>query len=386
MASKAFDSLEDLTDDDIEQAVGQMLIVGFDGATMEPPEALAEHLETGAIGGVILFGRNIDSVEQVCELNQSIHRIAEDAVEPPFVAVDQEGGRVTRLEEPLTPIPPMAAVGKTQDLELIADISEVIASEIGSLGFNLNFAPVLDVTTNPLNEVIGDRAFGSDPEFVSIAGGTFLFGHYKAGVIPCGKHFPGHGDTVDDSHETLPVLKNDLERLERVELKPFKRVVANEIPMLMTAHILLPALDARDPATLSAEVIGNLLREQLGYDGVVVTDDLEMDAIKQNYEIEEALQLGLDAGIDLFMFARSQSAWQRARRHLLDFAHESEENLRRILKSAGRVRRLKQNYLGHQSRPWSPVDNWQNWLGTKKHREVVERIDSNADTGTDPTL
>ena len=156
--------------------------------------------------------------------------------------------------------------------------------------------------------------------------------------------------------------------------------------MLMTAHILLPALDARDPATLSAEVIGNLLREQLGYDGVVVTDDLEMDAIKQNYEIEEALQLGLDAGIDLFMFARSQSAWQRARRHLLDFAHESEENLRRILKSAGRVRRLKQNYLGHQSRPWSPVDNWQNWLGTKKHREVVERIDSNADTGTDPTL
>ncbi|MFW5968101.1 MAG: glycoside hydrolase family 3 N-terminal domain-containing protein, partial [Persicimonas sp.] len=204
MTTSSFESLDDLSERDIREAAGQCLVVGFEGAEEEPPKGVADALEQGDVGGVILFRRNVDTVEQVCSLNEHIHRLAAEAPEAPFVAVDQEGGRVVRLEEPLTLIPPMRAVGESGDQRLISEISEVIATEIGALGFNLNFAPVLDVDTNPMNPVIGDRAFSDTPETVARAAGAYLLGHHTAGVLPCGKHFPGHGDTLVDSHEDLP--------------------------------------------------------------------------------------------------------------------------------------------------------------------------------------
>ncbi|QDG50037.1 beta-N-acetylhexosaminidase [Persicimonas caeni] len=375
-----------VSDDQIREAIGQLLVVGFHGADEEPPEAIAEALSTGKIGGVILFRRNVDTVEQVCALNTRVHELAAEAPEAPFVAVDQEGGRVVRLKEPLTPIPPMRAVGDTNDGRLISEVSEVIATEVGALGFNLNFAPVLDVDTNPLNPIIGDRAFGRTPERVIRAAGAFLLGHHTAGVIPCGKHFPGHGDTLLDSHKDLPTLKHDMERLQRVELEPFRRAIGADIPMLMTAHMLLPALDSEHPATLSQAVIGELLREELGYDGVVITDDLEMKAVAERYDIDEMVTLGLRAGIDIFLICHTEAKWQQAYDTLYELATSGDEDLQLVLRAAERVRRLKRTMLGNQRRPWQPYDGWREMLGCDEHRQTMARVEWNPEEKlVDPT-
>ncbi|MFP4601089.1 MAG: beta-N-acetylhexosaminidase [Persicimonas sp.] len=386
MTTTIADHIDDLTVQDIHEAAGQLLVVGFEGATEEPPEAIAQALGDGTIGGVILFRRNVDTVEQVCALNERVHSLAADAPEAPFVAVDQEGGRVVRLKEPLTPIPPMRAVGDSRDQRLISEVSEVIATEVGALGFNLNFAPVLDVDTNPLNPIIGDRAFGSTPESVSSAAGAFLLGHHTAGVLPCGKHFPGHGDTLLDSHLELPTLKHDMSRLDRVELEPFRRAISADIPMLMTAHMLLPALDAEHPTTLSKAVIDDLLREQMGYDGVVITDDLEMQAVAERYEIEEMVELGLRAGVDIFLICHTEEKWQRAHEKLVEMAESSDEDLERLLRAAGRVRRLKRTMLGNRRRPWRRYDNWRALLGCEEHRAIMDRVAWDPDAKrVDPT-
>ncbi len=359
--------------DEIERAAGQMLVVGFEGADREPPAAIAEALEAGRIGGVILFSRNVETLEQVVELNRRIHRLAAGQAEPPFVAVDQEGGPVMRLRDGLTPIPPMREVGGHGDPGHIADVSEVIASELQALGFNLNFAPVLDVDTNPDNPVIGERAFGDEPDEVARAGGAFLYGHNVAGVVPCGKHFPGHGDTDTDSHHDLPVVMHEPARLQDVELRPFETAIGAGVPMIMTAHMMVPALDAMRPATFSPHLIDDVLREQLGFDGVVVTDDLEMDAVADEYAIEEMVELGLATSIDMFLVCHTESRWQRAHTKIVEMAEHDADVRERVLASAERIRRLKRDYFGHQPRPWTPGDDWKSRLASTAHREKVEQ-------------
>lgn len=377
---------DDPSDETLHELIGQLLLVGFEGAAPEPPPAIADALRRGHIGGTILFRRNIDSVEQVSALNTRIHKLAEDSMAPPFVAVDQEGGRVVRLKDPLTPIPPMRAVGQMEDMRLSADVSEVIATEIGALGFNLNFAPILDVDTNPNNPIIGDRAFSNDPATVARTAGAFLLGHHIAQVIPCGKHFPGHGDTLVDSHKGLPVLEHGRERLDRVEFQPFRRMIAAEIPMLMTAHMTVPSIDPEHPSTLSRATIRDLLREELGYKGVVITDDLEMAAVAAHYEIEEMVELGLRAGIDIFLICRSEAIWQRAHQHLFELARNNFDDLIRVQRAVERVTALKHSLLGNKRRPWTPHSGWEELLGCDAHRAVMARIETPADpSAPDPT-
>lgn len=379
--------LDELKEDDIRAAVGQLLVVGFEGATAQAPDAIASALQEDRIGGVILFRRNVESVEQVVELNEHLHACAKDAVEVPFVCVDQEGGRVVRVREPLTPIPPMRAVGETGDRRLISEVSEVIATEIGALGFNVNFAPVLDVDTNPKNPVIGDRAFSASPEAVARCAGAFLLGHHTAGVLPCGKHFPGHGDTAVDSHKDLPTVEHDRERLDKVELLPFERMIAAEIPMLMTAHVMMPELDPDNPATLSRPIMTDLLREEMGFDGVVVSDDLEMKAVADRYSIEEMLDRGLRAGVDLFLICHTEEKWRAGYDHLVGRALEDNRMLLHVIQAAERVRSLKQSYLGNLRRPWTRYDNWRALLGCDEHRETMARVPALTDPGdsADPT-
>lgn len=372
----------DTSEDALQSAIGQMLLVGFDGFTA--PSSVLSDLETGQLGGAILFRRNVDTLDQVAALNESIHAACRDRIAPPFVAVDQEGGRVVRLRDPLTPIPPMRALGERDDPTLCARVSEVIATEISALGFNLNFSPVLDVDTNPDNPVIGDRAFSRDPEVVARMAGSFLVGHLMSGVIPCGKHFPGHGDTDCDSHLTLPVLNHDPQRMEAVELRPFARMIEVEIPMLMTAHIRLPALDTVHPATLSHAVITRLLRDELGYDGVVVTDCLEMKAVAEHYSIEEMVELGLRAGIDLFLICHTESKWRSAREHLLEMARANELDRFRVFQSANRIMRLKKSMLKSWRRPWTAAPDELSAIGSEEHRSALAGIESNS-VGTDPT-
>lgn len=378
--------LQAVTDEAIAEAVGQLLVVGFEGAGEEPTEAVAGALRTGQIGGVVLFRRNVDTVEQVSALNARIHALAADAPEAPFVCVDQEGGRVVRLKAPLTPIPPMRAVGDTNQPRLAADVGEVIATEVGALGFNVNFAPVLDVDTNPMNPIIGDRAFGAEPDRVWVMGGSLTHGHYTAGVIPCGKHFPGHGDTLVDSHKDLPTLKHDRDRLDRVELKPFRGAIGAGIPMLMTAHMMLPALDPELPATLSPTIIGELLRDEMGFEGVVITDDLEMKAVADRYDIDELVTLGLRAGVDIFLICHTEQKWQHAYEVLIGLGQERGDDLRRILLAAERVRGLKRGFLGNQPRPWKPAPGWRDLLGCAEHREIMARVGyDGAEELVDPT-
>lgn len=365
----------------VRQAAGQLLCVGFQG-TKELPAALSSALAAGRVGGTILFRRNVETPAQVAALTAQIHQAASHAIAAPFVAVDQEGGRVARLREPLTLIPPMRTLGSRNDAKLTSDISEMMATELSALGFNLNFAPVLDVDTNPDNPVIGDRAFSSDPEVVAKMGGAFIIGHQISGVIPCGKHFPGHGDTDTDSHLELPVLNHDGVRFEAVELVPFKKLIAHEIPMLMTAHIQVPALDTVHPATLSHAVMTRLLRDELRYDGVVVTDDLEMKAVADRYEVEEMIELGLRAGVDLFLICHTQAKWERAFEHLIRLCQNPHDRAR-ILESANRVMRLKGSYLGSWPRPWTPGD-FESVLGSKSHQQLVARLGS-PEAGVDPT-
>jgi beta-N-acetylhexosaminidase len=370
---------------DLRQAVGQLLLVGFQGAESSPPEAITEALSDGEIGGVILFRRNVADVDQVATLNQALHGAAAGAVAPPFIAVDQEGGRVVRLREPLTPLPTMRAAGQKHDPNLIVRLSEVIATELSALGFNLNFAPVLDVDTNPDNPVIGDRAFDTTPERVARLGGAFLIGHLMAGVAPCGKHFPGHGDTLVDSHLGLPKLMHDMERLDKIELLPFRMAIQAGIPMLMTAHILLPILDAFHPATMSRHIIGDLLRTQMRYDGIVITDCLEMKAVADRYEIEEMVELCLMAGVDIFLICHTEDKWRRAHRHLVALGERDEQARARIYESAARVVKLKTDFWGNLPRPWQPLDGWNEVLGCEEHRQVVAMVDGGYTHGVDPT-
>jgi beta-N-acetylhexosaminidase len=352
---------------DLRADCGQMLLVGFDGDAL--PTRLNRALRDGEVGGVILFGRNIVEPAQVAALNASVYAAAADR-EPPFIAVDQEGGRVQRLRAPLTVVPPMMQVGATRDTRLARAVGEVLGAELEALGFNLDFAPCVDVLTNPENPVIGDRAFGTDPETVTVMAGAVMLGLIQAGMIPCAKHFPGHGDTRLDSHLDLPVVEHDYGRIERIELEPFRRLIRARVPMIMTAHILVPAVDATLPATLSPTWIAKILRQDLDYAGVVISDDLEMKAVADRYSIEEMIELGVPAGLDIFLVCRSEDMWLEAYELLVRGAERSSTFRDRVELAAGRVRKLKKDYL----RPWERPAKLDDLLGTIEHRAIVERV------------
>lgn len=360
----------------LQAAAGQLLVVGYQG--MEAPSpAVSTALRAGHLGGVILFSRNIgpgaEGLLALAAMNEAIHRCVPYGSAWPLVAVDQEGGRVRRLREGVTLVPPMAVVGRAGSRELAARVSEVVASEVGALGFNLNFAPVLDVFTNPANTVIGDRAFGVTAEHVAEMAGAFCVGHYTMGVIPCGKHFPGHGDTVADSHFELPVLLHSTERLEAVELVPFARAVASRIPMLMTAHVLVPALEALHPMTLSPVGIGRLLRQEMGYEGVVITDDLEMKAVADRYAIEDMVELGLAAGVDIFLICHTEEKWQRAFEQLVRLAERDAGARERVMASSARVLALKRAQL--PSSRYEVPSSLLAELDTAEHRAVMAELE-----------
>lgn len=273
---------------------GQLLFAGFKGT--EVPRELAELLAEGRIGGVILFARNIVDAEQVRALTAALHAAAPPEA-PVLLAIDQEGGRVQRLRKPWTEWPPMRVLGERDDPSTTAAVAAALARELSDLGIGLDFAPVVDVDTNPKNPVIGDRSFAREPARVARHAAAFITAMQAAGVAACAKHFPGHGDTLTDSHLELPRLEHDLDRLREVEFPPFRAAVAAGVASMMTAHVLFPRLDRARPATLAPDVM-NLLREELGYDGVVFSDDLEMKAVADHYQPEPLVRGCLEAGCD----------------------------------------------------------------------------------------
>ncbi|MBK8171780.1 MAG: beta-N-acetylhexosaminidase [Sandaracinaceae bacterium] len=282
----------------IPQAAGQVIIAGFDG-TKEAPHALSHRAKRGELGGYVLFKRNLGTMQEVAELNANL--ITASMPEMPLcISLDQEGGRVARLQAPVVKLPPMQKMGALGDAKLTRRAAFILGTQLRALGFNMDYAPVLDINTNPANPVIGDRAFGSDPETVTTHALAFANGLRESMVLACGKHFPGHGDTELDSHLALPKLGHDRARLDRVELAPFRAAVAH-LPSIMTAHVIFESLDPGVPATLSHRVITGLLRGELGYKGVIISDDLEMKAVADHYQTGDSACRAIEAGCDALL-------------------------------------------------------------------------------------
>jgi beta-N-acetylhexosaminidase len=294
---------------------GQALVVGFPGTT--PPPELLEIARNGELGGFILFKRNLGSALAVADLCAQLGA-AFPAERPPFIAVDQEGGRVQRLGPPVLQLPPMRALGRIDDPTLTEHVALGLGTQLAALGFNMDFAPVLDVDSNADSPVIGDRSFGPVPELVARHGLAFARGLSRAGVGSCGKHFPGHGATTLDSHFALPRLSFDRARLEAIELRPFRLLAsAPELTAIMTAHIVVDAIDGERPVTLSPAALETLLRDELGFRGVVFSDDLEMKAIADHYGIGEAACQAIAAGCDVLLVCASADLCLQAQEALV---------------------------------------------------------------------
>jgi beta-N-acetylhexosaminidase len=298
--------------DSSSDSPGQLLFVGFPGP--RAPELLLERVSEGRVGGVVLFRRNVEDPAQLRALVAEL-RAAAPAAAPLWIAVDQEGGRVQRLRAPWTEWPPMRRVAEHGDPAKTAAVAAALARELRGAGIQLDFAPVVDVDTNPANPVIGDRSFARSPEEVAAHARAFIEALQAGGVAACAKHFPGHGDTREDSHHALPVLDHDLERLRRIELPPFKEATLAGVASVMTAHVLIPRLDPLLPATLSPAAL-RLLREELGYGGVVFSDDLEMRAVADRWPIGERVRLALQAGVDALLVCSDVALWEEALRAL----------------------------------------------------------------------
>jgi beta-N-acetylhexosaminidase len=328
----------------VEQ-VGQLFMIGFDGPS--PTPELRQLLREYAVGGIILFARNIFEPGQTAELVRELQSLARAAGQalPLLVAVDQEGGRVARFQEPWAIWPPMRALGRLDSEEHARRVGLALAEQLKPCGIRCDFAPVLDVDTNPANPVIGDRSLSDDPERVGRLGAAIIRGLQDGGVAACGKHFPGHGDTELDSHLALPAVDHSRSRLDDVELRPFRKAIEAEVALVMTAHIVVRELDATLPATLSPAAVNALLRKELGYQGVVVSDDLEMKAVADRWRSGLASVLAVKAGCDLMLVCHTPEAQAEAIEGVIH-AVEGEEIARSAIDDASaRLRRLKERFV-----------------------------------------
>jgi beta-N-acetylhexosaminidase len=362
------------------ELVASPLWVGFEGKSLPP--GLAKRLAAGEAGGVVLFARNVESPAQLRSLCREIRSAAGRGIPAPLIAVDQEGGRVARLKDPpFTWFPPARACALfcCRNEEVAKAFGAATAAELRAVGVDVDFAPVLDVDSNPRNPVIGDRAFSGDAAAVARLGVAFANGCLAGGILPVGKHFPGHGDTSADSHVELPVVTAPAGTLLRRELHPFRLAIRAGIPALMTAHVVYRALDPRRPATLSPEILRGLLRRRMRFRGAVFSDALEMKAIAGRHGVAEAAVLAVSAGCDAVLVCRGEDAQEETIVRLAREGRESATFRRALREAAGRTERLREWAASKgRCRPAHRA------VGSKRHRELAallwERWESRART------
>src|SRR5699024_2941959 len=285
----------------LDEKIGQMIFSGVDGTelTVENQNMIEQY----HVGGVILFGNNIDNTAQTVQFLNDIKAANKDNPSPLLLGVDEEGGEVSRMPDEMKSLPTSRAIGNLNDPDLSFQVGSILGEQVRALGFNLNFAPVLDVNSNPDNPVIGDRSFGTNQDIVTRLGNQTMKGIQSEGVISVLKHFPGHGDTGVDSHLELPRIEKSREELSEMELVPFQKAMADSADTMMLAHILLSNIDETYPASMSKAVITEMLRKQYDFDGVVITDDLTMGAITDHYHVSDAVIQSVKAGADLLLVA-----------------------------------------------------------------------------------
>lgn len=352
----------------LEEKVGQLFVMSIDG--IELNENTIKLIKDNKIGGIILFQKNIKSSEQLVTLVNSLKEINKDNEIPLFLSMDEEGGRVTRMPKEIKKLPSSNLVGKTGKKEVGYDLGIALGEELRDFGININFAPVMDMNNNPNNKVIGDRAFGDNPQTVGSIGTSVMKGLQNANVIPVLKHFPGHGDTVVDSHVDLPVINKDLESLESFEILPFKEGIEEGADMVMMGHILLPLLDKENPATLSSIVIKDLLREKLQFDGVVITDDISMKAISNKYGVGESGLKALKAGTDIVLSCYSPDKQFELIQYIKDAVKSGALSEQEIDEKVYRIIKLKKKYyINDDSVKAVNVD-----IINEKINDVIEKI------------
>jgi beta-N-acetylhexosaminidase len=358
---------------ELRRHVGQLAIVGFTG--LEVPADVRSIAREFDLGGVIFFARNVEAPEQVADLSRESQALAREI--PLWVSVDQEGGRVARLKRPFTEWPPMITLGRAgAGSEKLAErFALALAAELHAVGISMDYTPVLDVLTNPKNPVIGDRALAERAEDVARLGAAIIRTLQGAGIAACGKHFPGHGDTGTDSHFELPLLDHPPDRLEAVELVPFKAAIAADVAAIMTAHILIPSIDEEHPGTLSPAIVDGLLKQKLGYRGLVLSDDLEMKAITARYSHSEATIRAIAAGCDAVLMCAPDAASQFAALEAVVYAVEKGElPLKRVEDAMARQRRAKERFLAPPRRSPATGAALRAILGRDEHQAVAAEM------------
>jgi beta-N-acetylhexosaminidase len=355
----------------LRRQIGELLIAGFDGHTV-PVELRALAREFG-LGGVTLFARNIAEPAQVAELCYESAQLNPRL--PAWVSIDQEGGRVARLKAPFTEWPPMATLGRSGDTKLAERFARALAAELRTVGVTLDFAPVLDIHTNPKNPVIGDRSIAEKAADVARLGTAIVRVLQQEGIAACGKHFPGHGDTSTDSHFELPLVEHPPEQLRAREFLPFVAAIEAEVATIMTAHVLVPCFDEGRPATLSRRVVTGLLRQELRYDGVILSDDLEMKALAKDYAVPEAAVLAIEAGCDGVLICSGNHELQAATLEALIHALETERlPLTRVEDALARNRRARERFLAQGTPRPMTAKALRQALGREEHRLIADEM------------
>lgn len=360
----------------LEEKIGQLLIVGFPKGATE--EDLQDYIDRYKVSGFILFRRNYSDFSTQYALVKSLkERNSEKNPLPLFISVDEEGGTVSRLPKGGTHFPDARLVGKAGDPQLTYKSGEVIGNELKAAGVNLNFAPVLDIVGSSENKLLVRRAYGSNPDTVSLHGVSFIRGLNSSGVIASPKHFPGHGSTDVDSHGKLPVIDIDEATLQSRELMPFRAAMDNGLDAVMVGHLAFPRLDPTGlPATMSRYFLTNILREEMGFKGIAISDEIEMYGyINGKPSIEECVVTSFNAGLDVFVIGHTKEIQDRVLKALYDACKDGSISVERLNESVLRIIRVKLKYELSDSMEYSPEEAMK-VFGSKEHKTVLEEIES----------
>ncbi len=326
----------------LDEKIGQLMIIGFEGVNFN--DEILGFIEDFKVGGFILFARNIVDEKQTLKLLNDIKKANSNNNIPLFLSIDEEGGKVSRLPKTFVKLPEAMKVGNKDNKDISYEFGNILGERVKSLGFNIDFAPVLDINSDPKNPVIGNRAFGTTVAQVLDNGLEVMIGIRDIGVIPAVKHFPGHGDTDVDSHINLPKVNKTIESLKSFELIPFIEAIKKDVEMVMVAHILYPDIDEKYPATMSPRIIKEILREELCYNGVVVSDDMTMGAIVENYTLEDGVLSFIKAGGDIALICHGKDNSEKAFEKIKEAVETGELKEEDIDNKVYRILKLKEMY------------------------------------------
>lgn len=373
LEEKAAIILDNMT---LEEKVGQLLIVGFPQDTDE--ETVMKYIDDFKVSGFILFNRNYKDFDSLYQLvNDLKERNSIKNPLPLFISIDEEGGTVSRLPKGGTHFPDAQLIGKTEDPMLAQMAGEVIGRELRALGINLNFAPVLDIVSSPENKLLIKRSYGSTAETVSLYGTSFINGLQSAGVIATPKHFPGHGDTKIDSHGKLPVIDIDKDTLQSRELMPFKAAIHAGTDAIMIGHLSFPMLDSSGlPATMSGYFLTDILRKELGFKGIAISDDIEMSGYtNEKTSLEESVITSFNAGLDVFIIGHTGDTQEKVKEALKDAYLDGRISGERLNESVLRIIKVKLEHKLSDTME-SSLEDARKVLGSEEHKAILAELNS----------